>query len=36
LVEHFFDVQPLQVLFIGDQEGQCFVWHGDHLSKERS
>ncbi len=31
LIEHFFDVQPLQVLFIGNQDGQCFVRHGKPL-----
>lgn len=33
LVEHFFDVQPLQVLFIGNQDGQCFVRHGKPLGR---
>ena len=35
-IEHFFDVQPLQVLFIGNQDGQCFVWHGKPLGRQRS
>ncbi len=36
LVEHFFDVQPLQVPFIGNQDGQCFGWHRKSLSRHRS
>ena len=36
LVEHFFDVQTLQVLFIGNQDGQCFVWHGKPLGRQCS
>jgi len=36
LIEHFFDVQPLQVLFISNQDGQCFVRHGKHLGRQRS
>jgi len=26
----------LQVLFIGNQYGQCFVWHGGTLGMQRS
>jgi hypothetical protein len=31
-VEHFLDVQALQMLFIGNQDGQCFVRHGKPLA----